>query len=126
MKKMKKTQFLALIITIGGFLITPQLFSQKNTYEVVKNNKVLNLSEYEVAMDKANFDNYRYIKKRRKITFDTGVEIELLSVQELQALNIGVDASKGKIYNPNTETNPVYKLGKNGYILAEIRIKNKK
>lgn len=126
MKKMKRTQFLALIITIGGFLITPQLFSQKNTYEIVKTNKVSNLSEYKVAMNKANFDAYRYISVRRKITFDTGVEIELLSVTELQKLNITVDTSKGNIYNPKTETNPIYRLGKNGYILAEISTNNKK
>ncbi|PCJ26198.1 MAG: hypothetical protein COA97_06540 [Flavobacteriales bacterium] len=121
---MKNTRFLALTLTIFAFLIMPELFSQKSTYEIVQNNNVSNLSEYNIAMDKANFDSYRYINKRRKITFNTGVEIELLSVYELQKLNIPVDASKGRIYNKKNETTPIYRLGKNGYILAEIETKN--
>ena len=42
-------------------MITP-LFSQKNTYKVVNTNNVENISAYRTAMDKANFDAYRYIR----------------------------------------------------------------
>ena len=121
MKKVNRTQFLVLALTVLSLLIMPEVFSQKNTYEIIKDNSVSNISEYKTAMDKANFDTYRYIQKRRKITFDTGVEIELLSVYELQALEIPVDASRGRIYNAKAETNPIYRLGNNGYISAEIK-----
>jgi len=123
---MKTINIFALIFLASSFIITPKLYSQKNTYKIIEKNNVLNISEYRTAMDKANFDTYRYIQKRRKISFDTGVVIELLSVYELQALNIPVDASKGRIYNKNGETNPIYRLGNNGYILAEIKTKNGK
>ncbi len=123
---MKKNKLFAITLTICGFLISSHLFSQKNTYRIVKENNVSNISAYRTAMDKANFDAYRYINKRRKITFDTGVEIELLSVYELQKLNIPVDASKGRIFNSKTATNPTYKLGANGYILVPMEVKNVK
>jgi len=111
------------LTVIGLFIISP-LFSQSNTYAIVQTNGVTNISDYSAAMDVANFDVYRYINQRRKITFDTGVEIELLSVYELQTLNIPVDASKGRIYNANMETNPIYSLGENGYILVEMETIN--
>lgn len=111
-------------LTVLGLLIISPVFSQSNTYTVVNTNDVTNIIDYKTAMDNANFDSYRYINKRRIITFDTGVEIELLSVYELQDLNIQVDASKGRIYNEKMKTNPIYRLGENGYILAEIETRN--
>ena len=115
MKKLLVTTLTILVL----FIISP-LFSQSNTYEITQVNNVANISEYSAAMDEANFDAYRYINRRRIITFDTGVEIELLSVYELQALNIPVNASKGRIYNERTETSPIYRLGLNRRILVEI------
>ena len=115
---MKK--LLVTTLTILGLFIINPLFSQSNTYMVNQANNVINISDYETAMDAANFDAYRYINRRRLITFDTGVEIELLSVYELQALNIPVNASKGRIYNARTETTPTYRLGLNSRILVEI------
>ena len=107
------------LTALGLFILSP-LFSQSNTYTVTQVNNVENITDYKTAMDKANFDSYRYINKRRKISFDTGVELELLSVTELQKLNIPVDASRGHVYKKKLEINPVFRLGKNGHILAEI------
>ncbi|MBL1279550.1 MAG: hypothetical protein COA33_004730 [Fluviicola sp.] len=113
-------KLLVTVLTVFGLFIINPLFSQSNTYAIVQTNNVTNISDYSAAMDAANFDAYRFINKRRKIFFDTGVEIELLSVYELQTLNIPVDASKGRIYNVKLDTKPIYRLGENGYILAEI------
>jgi len=121
---MKKNYLFSLILLFIGLIFSPTIYAQKGTYKIVKTNNVDNVSEYAFAMDKANFDAYRYINRRRKITFDTGVEIELLSVYELQKLNIPVDASKGRIYNNKIESSPIYRLSKNGYILAEVKTIN--
>jgi len=95
--------------------------SQKDTYYIINENGVPNIADYSSAMDNANFDSYRYITKRRKIFFKTGVEIELLSVYEMQSLKLPVNASKARIYNDKTHTNPIFKLGNNGHILMEIQ-----
>lgn len=127
---MKKVKFnfsnYKLILMTGSMLMIGNIFAQSRTYTVLNENKVSNIADYQAAMDKANFDSYRYINNRRKITFDTGVEIELLSASELQVLNIPVDISKASNYDKNTETNPIYRLGSNGYILAEIQSMEKK
>tara|TARA_B110000091_G_C13767780_1_gene455209 strand:+ start:129 stop:380 length:252 start_codon:yes stop_codon:yes gene_type:complete len=74
-------------------------------------------------MDKADFDSYRYINKTRKITFKSGVVIELLSVNELKEKNIYFDASKASIYNSKTETNHIYHIGNKVQILARVETK---
>lgn len=127
---MKKNKFEfsnpKLMLVATSMLMIGNMYSQSNTYTIINENKVSNISDYQIAMDKANFDSYRYIDTRRLITFDTGVEIELLSASELQVLKIPVDVSKANIYNKDTETSPVYRLGNNGYILAKIQSTEKK
>jgi len=120
---MKKT---ALTFVTFLFLSFVSVYGQEDTYKIVKTNNVLNIDDYKFAMDKANFDSYRYLNTRRKLTFNTGVEIELLSVQELQGLQLSVDASKASVFDSQTETHPIYKLGNNGYILIEIQKTQKK
>tara|TARA_B100000809_G_scaffold260154_1_gene306550 strand:+ start:4602 stop:4994 length:393 start_codon:yes stop_codon:yes gene_type:complete len=121
---MNKTIFPSLFLTIIGiFILTSAGFSQKNTYEVATKNNVANISDYTDAMDKADFDSYRYINKTRKITFKSGVVIELLSANELKEKNISFDASKASIYNSKTETNHIYHIGNKGHILAGVETK---
>lgn len=110
----------SIIITTFLIFFYTYSYTQKNTYQIINQNNVTNISDYNTAMDSAKFDSYRYIKKRRKLVFASGVEIELLSVHELQKLNIPVNSSKGRIYNEKVHTNPIFRLGPNGYILAEI------
>lgn len=98
-------------------------FSQKNTFRVVKKNNVQNISDYVNAMNKANFDAYRYLKKRRNISFKSGVIIELLSAQELKEKNIAFDYSKAKTYNAKNEVNHTFYLGNNGHIMAGVATK---
>lgn len=106
---------------------TSNLFAQEGTYKIVKENNLTNVSDYITAMDKANFDSYRYVNNRRKLVFNTGLIIELLSVQELENSGIAVDASKAMVYDPKKLIqNPVYRLNNNGHIIAEFQTANKK
>jgi len=104
-----------------SILFTSTGFSQKDSYQIIKEDNVSNIADYSSAMDNANFDSYRYVNKRRKIFFDSGVEIELLSVYELQSLKLPVNASNARIYNDKSHTNPIFKLGNNGHVLVEIK-----
>ena len=97
-----------------------------HTYRILNLPNLPDLSSYDNAMEEANFDSYRYINARRKLTFDSGIVIELLSIYELQKLNISVDESKAKIYNSEQETNPIYSLSSNGHILARYKSENQK
>ncbi len=107
-------------------LISFGLFGQSGSYEVVESNNVTNIEEYESAMDKADFDAYRYVAKRRVLQFDSGVVIELLSVEELEANGVTVDRSKAKVFDPNMkESSYVWKLAPNGYIIQQFEYSGK-
>lgn len=101
-------------------------FSQENTYEIVETNDLLNIEEYILAMNKADFDSYRFIDQRRVLNFNTGVKIELLSSNELKNLGVSFDSSKAINYIPDYEGKTIYKLGNNGYIIAEVKTASKK
>jgi len=121
---MKKT---ALTFVTFLFLSFVSVYGQEDTYKIVKTNNVLNIDDYKFAMDKANFDSYRYLNTRRKLTFKKGVVLELFSVKELETSGVAVDASKAVVYDPKKIIqNPIYRLGNNGFIIAEFKAKTKK
>lgn len=99
-------------------LISFGLFGQTGTYEVVETNNVTNIDEYELAMDKANFDAYRYNSKRRALRFESGVIIELLSADELRAKKIEFNEKSAQQFDPSQkESSYIWRLAPNGYIL---------
>ena len=91
-------------------------YSQENTYEFIENGSVNDLSVYTEAMNKANFDAYRFMSKRRLIRFKSGVVISLFSEQELLEKGFQITDSKA-IPDEITLTNePIFELRENGYI----------
>ena len=117
-------------IFVVVFLITSSaLFSnslaQPNTFEIVLNGNITDVTQYITAMNNADFSNYFYQNTRRKIVFESGVVIELLSVRELEAKGIQIQQQKFLYYNPNdTSVAPIYKLTEEGVIL-ELHNKTK-
>ena len=114
---MKTTKFLSSIFLIVALSLSG--YAQKGTYSIVQKSDVKNIKEYEKAMDDANFDSYRFIDKRRKLVFESGVVIELLSVNELKEKNIAVDESKAILNLPKDYKEPIFKLTDNGHIVAQ-------
>ena len=110
-RRIEKLSFFVSFLLLATFS-----YSQENTYEVIENGSVNDLSVYTEAMNKANFDAYRFMSKRRLIRFKSGVVISLLSEQELLEKGFQITDSKA-IPDEITLTNePIFELRENGYI----------
>ncbi|TXB63442.1 hypothetical protein FRY74_12740 [Vicingus serpentipes] len=114
-------------LTIFLFLITLGVYSQENTYKIIKTNKVQNLADYSSAMNKASFDQYRFFDKRRVINFESGVQIELFSANELKKNGVKVEDSisiKGDL--PKDYIEPVFRINENGHVIMINQILRKR
>lgn len=101
-------------------------FTITKSWVIVNPESVQNVADYEAALDKADLDKYRYVDKRNTLTFDTGLQVELLSANELTAAGLPVNLNKVRTSDPTFDTQPVFKLGANGIILeVQTRIKVK-
>jgi len=101
-------------------VIEPQSIPVTNeTFRIINLPNLPDLSLYQNAMEEANFDSYRFIDKRRNLTFESGVVIELFSVNEVQALGIVIDETKATSSElPQGYTPPTYKITPDGKIVA--------
>ena len=109
-------------ILLGVSLVFSSIlgYAQTDTYVISNNAGATNISDYETVMDVANFDSYRFIDKRRILTFDSGVIIELLSVNEIKQLNLECDETKALSEElPVGYTNPTLRLTSTGHIIIE-------
>lgn len=116
-----------LILAMSFMLLSVAAICQEGTYRIIDDANVANISEYTSAMNDANFDSYRYFDKNRQLTFESGVVIELLSVNTLQEKGIEVNESRASLYDPNRpKSQGVWKLLPNGYISQEFETYKKR
>ena len=113
-RRIEKLSFFVSFLLIASFS-----YSQENTYEVIENGTVNDLSVYTEAMNSSNFDSFRYLGKRRSLTFQKGVIIELFSVKELEEKGIDVDRSRAMDDSYVIKYNPIFELKPNGYIISK-------
>ncbi len=110
-RRIEKLSFFVSFLLIASFS-----YSQENTYEFIENGSVNDLSVYTEAMNKANFDAYRFMSKRRLIRFKSGVVISLLSEQELLEKGFQITDSKAIPDEIILTNEPIFELRENGYI----------
>jgi len=128
---MKNKYFRILLLSVILSITSTDTFSQvkvieansdqssNETYRIINLPNLGDLTPYEDAMEDANFDSYRFINKRRNLTFDSGVVIELFSINEAKALGISIDETKATSSElPQGYTPPTYKITSDGKIVA--------
>jgi hypothetical protein len=94
------------------------LFAQEknnSTFSVLTANRS-SVEPYIKALEKANFNCYHLKKNRRKLTFDTGVEIELFSLAEMFGKGVKFDGACAADENKLSKA-PVYHLSESGMIV---------
>jgi hypothetical protein len=113
-------QFLLIAITVMSTLA----FTVAKSWIILNPATVQNIADYESALDKADLDKYRYVDKRNTLTFDNGLQVELLSANELNAAGLPVNMNKVRTVEPEFDTHPVFSLGAGGIIL-EVQTRTK-
>lgn len=108
-------------------LMLPLLsMTDPRSFVFVNPNVVTNIDDYNYALCKADLDRYRYQDKRNTLHFEGGLDVELLSANEMTALNLPFKADRIRQADPEFDTKPIFKLAADGIIIeVQTRIKYK-
>jgi hypothetical protein len=93
------------------------------SFEIISNGTAENPSAYVTAIQHADFESYRLLGERVRLSFDNGLTFELLSVYELAGAGFTLSTSDYRSENPPGYTAPVFHLAPNGMIAAEYEHK---
>lgn len=117
-------QVLLLFLLICGIHATAQTGNTRS-YVITQKGTVTDVAPYEKAMETGNWDKYRYFDKRSVIRFETGLVIELLSANEMQATGLPVLTDRVRTKDPDFDTQSVFRLTSGGIIVEMMRTKIK-
>jgi hypothetical protein len=112
---------LSRLLLVLSLLLSAQITTQAQGASasfVITQDGNLNVTPYNTALESANLDHYRLVNERRFLVFDTGVVVELLSSNELNAQGISFDPRRIITDSSIAATHPaIFKLAANGHIL---------
>jgi len=114
---------IAIVVFIFSACIS---YSQENTYKIIDQGTAQDIAVYTSAMNAANFDRFRYKTTGRILNFTEGVQIELLSVEEV--LSKGLTVNHSGSMKPKDHQNyqePTYRVSETGHIISEYPITEK-
>lgn len=118
-KSAKQPKFIGLIILIICMLTGLSLKAiPVGTFVLVSKGSVADITPYENAILKANLENFRYRNNRALITFNNGVQFELLSANELVAAGHYINIANYKTGDDPAYIAPVFQLASNGFLIA--------
>lgn len=78
---------------------------------------VSNLQPYDDALGKADLDRYRYFDRRNTLHFESGLDVQLLSANEMIDAGMPVRTERVRTQEPEFDTKPVFRLAPNGVII---------
>ncbi|UPT65252.1 MAG: hypothetical protein M0D57_11810 [Sphingobacteriales bacterium JAD_PAG50586_3] len=118
-----------LIIVLPLFYSFKQANIQADTTRtwVYQNPEIVSdLAPYDAALAASDLDRYRYFDHRNIIHFENGLNVELMSANELTALGITYKANHIRTHEPQFNTGSVFKLAQNGHlveVMTKIKVK---
>ncbi len=89
-------------------------------YQILVIDNVYDLDFCKSAIDDANWCGYRYSDKRNPIKFESGLEIELFSIQEMSVAGKVIEP-ECELSNDNETTNDLWKINDSGQISRGVK-----
>lgn len=112
------------ILLLVALLFAP-VFNEKavagtpaGTFSVINNGSVTDTQPYVNAVANADLESFRYRNTRCVITFDNGLQVELLSAFEMQQLGHNIAVGDYKIADDANWIAPVFHLNEDGTLSA--------
>ena len=99
-------------------------FTDTRSWVYIHEEVVADIAPYTEALVKSDLDKYRYFDKRNTLHFENGLDVELLSANELTASGIPFKRDHVRTEVPSFDTKPIFKLTADG-ILVEIQTRSK-
>ncbi|MGL5890204.1 MAG: hypothetical protein ACRC3B_09980 [Bacteroidia bacterium] len=94
------------------------------SYVYLNPETVTDTNPYTAALSKADMDRYRYMDERNTLVFESGLKVELLSANEMKALNMPLRIERVRTEKPGFDTGSIFRLTPEGGIV-EIMTKTK-
>src|SRR5438046_566133 len=92
-------------------------FTDSKSYVWVNPQPAPDLAKYESAVYKSDMDKYRYMDQRNTLHFDIGMDLILLSGNELSAMGITYNKDHVRTSVPEFDTHSIFKLSDDGILL---------
>jgi hypothetical protein len=106
-------------------LCAPLFAFQETKSWLYLNSQIVNdIAPYDAALAKADLDRYRYFDKRNVLHFESGLDVQLLSANEMIAAGLPVKTDRVRTAEPTFDTKPVFRLATDGVIL-EVQTRTK-
>lgn len=102
---------------VGSSLSTSAQVTSPESFEIKKNNATVDVATYSAALQSANLDKYRLVDQRRILKFASGLEVELLSSNELNAKGISFDPRRICTTDVPVIHPAVFGINANGHII---------
>ncbi len=99
-------------------------FTDTRSWIYLHEEKVSDIAPYTQALIKSDLDKYRYFDQRNTLHFENGLDVELLSADELTAAGIPFNKDHVRTQATSFDTKPIFKLTVDG-ILVEIQTRTK-
>jgi hypothetical protein len=99
-------------------------FTDTRSWVYIHENVVQDIAPYTEALKHSDLDKYRYFDQRNTLHFENGLDVELLSANELTASGIPFNKDHVRTEVPSFDTKPIFKLTANG-ILVEVQTRSK-
>lgn len=117
---MKKKYLFSLLILVCFFcrnVEAQKSLTPKNTFSVLVKANTPDADLASNCIEKSDFSNYRLRNARRKLTFDSGVIIELFSAIELKNMGHNINSEFYAENLPKNYVEPIYSITKNGDLI---------
>ncbi len=117
---MKKKYLFSLLVLVCFFSRNAEaqlLGTPKNTFSVLTKANTTDADLASKCIEKSDFNNYRLRNTRRKLTFESGVIVELLSAVELKSLGYNIDPDFFAENMDNKYVEPIYSITANGDLI---------
>ncbi|GAB4134114.1 MAG: hypothetical protein Fur0041_06950 [Bacteroidia bacterium] len=99
-------------------------FQAAQSWIYINPESVKNLEDYTTALSKCDLDKYRYMDKRNTLHFESGLDVQLLSANEMIAKGMQVKLDRVRTTEPEFDTKPLFRLTESGHIV-EMLTRNK-
>ena len=94
--------------------------NNKKGYQILKIDDQFDLTFCISTIENANWCGFRYLEKRNIIKFESGLQIELYSISEMN--NTGINNSNGcELSDEKAMANSVWKLSETGVVLRACK-----
>ena len=113
-------RFLTLLVVALPLFYSFKQADISRTWVYLNPQVVTDLTPYDAALAASDLDRYRYFTQRNTIHFENGLDVELMSANEVTALGLTVKTNHVRTQPPAFDSGSIFKLAQNGHLVEVL------